>query len=331
MTAPDGGTARPEPHRPTSDRPTSDRPDADRRDADRPASRRALLRTGAAGLTAGIAAGAVGAGTARAAPPAAGRGQGAGDGEFDGKVVLVTGATSGMGEAAARALAGRGAKVFFCGRRARLGREIEADIRRAGGEATYMRTDVRHEDQVRDFVRGCVRRYGRIDVAYNNAGIESPRAARLHEQTLADMEDVWRTNAAGTFLCMKYEIPQMLDQGGGVVVNTASISAEVGFATISPYNASKHAVASLTKVAALEYAPEGVRVTAFAPGAVDTPMLRRAAEAFDLTYEEIAQDYPIRRIVRAEEMAAVMMWLGSSAAAPVVGTDVDVSGGWLTA
>lgn len=297
----------------------------------RAASRRALLRTGTAGLAAGLAAGAAGAGTARAAAPAAGRGQRAGDDEFDGKVALVTGATSGMGEAAARALAGRGARVFFCGRRAHLGREIEADIRRAGGEATYMRTDVRHEEQVRDFVRGCVRRYGRIDVAYNNAGIESPRAAPLHEQTLADMEDVWRTNAAGTFLCMKYEIPQMLAQGGGVVVNTASISAEVGFATISPYNASKHAVASLTKVAALEYAPEGVRVTAFAPGAVDTPMLRRAAEAFGVTYEEIAQDYPIRRIVRAEEMAAVMMWLGSSAAAPVVGTDVDVSGGWLTA
>ncbi|WBB63146.1 SDR family oxidoreductase [Streptomyces sp. WMMC500] len=324
MTAPETEAVRPAEDRPTSGRPTSDRP------ADRPASRRALLRTGTAGLAAGLAAGAVTTGTARAASPAADGGRAAADDEFDGKVVLVTGATSGMGAAAARALAGRGARVFFCGRRARLGREVEAEIRGAGGEATYMRADVRHEDQVRAFVRGCVRRYGRIDVAYNNAGVESPRAARLHEQTLADVEDVWRTNAAGTFLCMKYEIPQMLAQGGGVVVNTASISAEVGFATIAPYNASKHAVASLTKVAALEYAAEGVRVTAFAPGAVDTPMLRRAAEAFGVTYEEIARDYPIRRIVRAEEMAAVMMWLGSSAAAPVVGTDVDASGGWLT-
>jgi NAD(P)-dependent dehydrogenase (short-subunit alcohol dehydrogenase family) len=169
-----------------------------------------------------------------------------------------------------------------------------------------------------------------VDIAYNNAGVESPRAVRLHEQSLRDLTDVWRTNAAGVFLGMKYEIPRMLAQGGGVIVNTASISAEVGFATIAPYNASKHAVASLTKVAALEYAAEGIRVTAFAPGAVDTPMLRRAAEAFGMTYEEIAQAYPIRRIVPAEEMARVMMWLVSADAAPLVGTDVDVSGGYLT-
>jgi NAD(P)-dependent dehydrogenase (short-subunit alcohol dehydrogenase family) len=129
---------------------------------------------------------------------------------------------------------------------------------------------------------------------------------------------------------MKYEIPQMLSQKGGIIVNTASISAEVGFATIAPYNASKHGVASLTKVAALEYAGNGIRVAAFAPGAVDTPMLRRAAQAFGVTYEQIAQDYPIKRIVRAEEMARVMMWLGSAEAAPVIGTDVDVSGGYLT-
>ncbi|MEU6036026.1 SDR family NAD(P)-dependent oxidoreductase [Actinomadura sp. NPDC047616] len=280
-----------------------------------------MLRAGAA---AGLAAGAVlGTGTAAgAAAPAAGR--------LRGKVVLITGATSGIGEAAAVLMAAEGARVFFCGRRANLGRRIESRIRSAGGDATYVRADVRRESDVREFVSACVRRHGRLDIAFNNAGIESPRAVHLHEQSLDDMEKVWRTNVGGTFLAMKYEIPQMRSQGGGVIVNTASISAEVGFATIAPYNASKHGVASLTKVAALEYAAEGVRVTAFAPGAVDTPMLRRAAEAFDMTYEEIAQDYPIKRIVSAEEMARVMMWLGSAEAAPVVGTDVDVSGGYLT-
>ncbi|MGK5529787.1 SDR family NAD(P)-dependent oxidoreductase [Streptomyces sp. URMC 129] len=294
----------------------------------RDASRRRVLRAGAA---AGVTAGAV-AGSARAAAgdgTAAGGG-GGGAGRFSDKVVLITGATSGIGEAAARVLAGEGARVFFCGRRAELGRRVESAIRAAGGDATYVRADVREESQVREFVAACVERHGRIDVAFNNAGVESPRAVRLHEQSRADMEDVWRTNVGGVFLAMKYEIPHMLSRRGGVIVNTASISAEVGFATIAPYNASKHGVAALTKVAALEYAADGIRVVAFAPGAVDTPMLRRAAEAFGVTYEQIAQDYPIRRIVRAEEMARVMMWLGSPEAAPVVGTDVDASGGYLT-
>ncbi|MFC7586454.1 SDR family NAD(P)-dependent oxidoreductase [Nonomuraea antimicrobica] len=193
-----------------------------------------------------------------------------------------------------------------------------------------MRADVTKEGDVRGLVEACVRRHGRIDVAFNNAGIESPRAAPLHEQTLDDFEQVWRTNAAGVFLAMKYEIPHMLRQGAGVIVNTASISAEVGFATISPYNASKHAVASLTKVAALEYADRNIRVNALAPGAVDTPMLERAARAFGVTYEQIAQDYPIKRIVRPQEMARVVMWLASDDATAVVGTDIDASGGFLT-
>ncbi|WP_059008274.1 SDR family NAD(P)-dependent oxidoreductase [Streptomyces specialis] len=287
----------------------------------RDTTRRRVLRAGAAGLTAGAVTGSASAATAGASAPG---------GRFTDKVVLITGATSGIGEAAARALAAEGARVFFCGRRAELGRRVESAIRSAGGDATYVRADVREESQVRAFVAACVERHGRIDVAFNNAGVESPRAVRLHEQSLRDMENVWRTNAGGVFLGMKYEIPQMLSQGGGVIVNTASISAEVGFATIAPYNASKHGVASLTKVAALEYAADGIRVAAFAPGAVDTPMLRRAAEAFGVTYEQIAQDYPIRRIVTAEEMARVMMWLGSPEAAPVVGTDLDASGGYLT-
>jgi NAD(P)-dependent dehydrogenase (short-subunit alcohol dehydrogenase family) len=279
-------------------------------------SRRELLTTGAAA----VAAAALTTGTASASPP----------GRFAGKVVLITGATSGIGEATARTFAEEGAKVFFCGRRAQLGEQVAASIRASGGDATYRRADVRVESQVRDLVDACVRRYGRLDVAVNNAGIESPRAARLHEQTLADLDAVWRTNVAGVFLGMRYEIPRMLAQGGGVIVNTASVSAEVGFATIAPYNASKHAVASLTKVAGLEYAANGIRVNAVAPGAVDTPMLRRAAEAFGMTYEQIAQDYPIRRIVHPDEIARVIMFLASADASAVVGQDLDATGGYLT-
>jgi NAD(P)-dependent dehydrogenase (short-subunit alcohol dehydrogenase family) len=274
----------------------------------------------AAGAAA-VAASALAAATPAAAAPRPGR--------FAGKVVLITGATSGIGEATARAFAGEGARVFFCGRRERLGAHVAASIRAAGGEATFRRADVRDEHEVRDLVDACVRRYGRLDVAVNNAGIESPRAVRLHEQTLDDLEAVWRTNVAGVFLAMKYELPRMLAQGGGAIVNTASVSAEVGFATIAPYNASKHAVASLTKVAGLEYAADGIRVNALAPGAVDTPMLRRAAAAFGMTYEQIAQDYPIRRIVRAEEIARVVMFLASPDASAVVGHDLDATGGFL--
>ena len=248
---------------------------------------------------------------------------------FKGKVVLITGATSGIGKATAIAFAEQGAKVFFCGRRVNLGRAVQRQIRAAGGEATYLRADVRRESDVAAFVAAAVRKYGRIDVAFNNAGIETPNAVPIHEQTLADFENVWRTNTAGVFLSMKYELPHMLKRGRGVIINTASISAEVGFATISPYNASKHGIASLTKVGALEYAEQGIRVNALAPGAVDTPMLRRAAEAFGQTYEELAQDFPIKRIVAASEMATVVMFLASDAASAIHGTDLDASGGYL--
>lgn len=243
--------------------------------------------------------------------------------------MLITGATSGIGKATAIAFAEQGAKVFFCGRRVELGLAVQRQIRTAGGEATYMRADVRRESDVAAFVAAAVRKYGRIDVAFNNAGIETPNAVPIHEQTLADFENVWRTNTAGVFLSMKYELPHMLKRGRGVIINTASISAEVGFATISPYNASKHGIASLTKVGALEYAEKGIRVNALAPGAVDTPMLRRAAAAFGMTYEEIAQDYPVKRIVAASEMATVVMFLASDAASAIHGTDLDASGGYL--
>ncbi|WP_327582615.1 glucose 1-dehydrogenase [Nonomuraea sp. NBC_00507] len=296
-------------------------------------SRRAILTTGATGAVA-LAAGVVSAAAPALAntqnPPAPSTGRADPRGRFAGKVVLITGATSGIGQATAYELARHGAQVFFCGRREELGHRHEREIRQFGGEATYMRADVSKEDDVRALVATCVRRYGRIDIAFNNAGIESPKAAPLHEQTLNDFEQVWRTNAAGVFLAMKYEISHMLQQGAGIIVNTASISAEVGFATISPYNASKHAVASLTKVAALEYADKNIRINALAPGAVDTPMLERAAKAFGVTYEQIAQDYPIKRIVRPQEMARVVMWLASDDATAVLGTDIDASGGYLT-
>jgi NAD(P)-dependent dehydrogenase (short-subunit alcohol dehydrogenase family) len=251
------------------------------------------------------------------------------DGRFASKVVLITGATSGIGEATARAFAAEGATVHFCGRRQELGQQVAQSIVDAGGKATYQPADVRNEGEVKAFVDGCVERYGKIDVAFNNAGIESPPKT-IAEQTLEDWENIMKTNATGIFLSMKYELPVMVNSGGGAIINNASVSGHVGFATISPYSASKHAIMSLTKVAALEYADKNIRVNSISPGAVDTPMLRRALAAWNTDFETVAQDYPIKRIVQPEEIARGVMWLASAEPIAVVGTDIDATGGYLT-
>ena len=251
------------------------------------------------------------------------------DGRFAGKVVLITGATSGIGEATARLFAAEGATVHFCGRRQELGQQVAQSIVDAGGKATYQPADVRNEDEVKAFVNGCVDRYGTIDVAFNNAGIESSPKT-IAEQTFEEWENVMNTNARGVFLSMKYELPVMLDTGGGAIINNSSVSGHVGFSTISPYSASKHAVISLTKVAALEYADKNIRVNSISPGAVDTPMLRRALSAWNTDLETVAQDYPIKRIVAPEEIARGVMWLASAEPIAVVGTDIDATGGYLT-
>lgn len=251
------------------------------------------------------------------------------NGRFADKVVLITGATSGIGEATAKLFAQEGAKVHFCGRREELGAKVARSITEHGGVATYQKADVRNEAEVKAFVDDCVARYGRIDVAFNNAGIESAPKT-VAEQSFKDWENVMNTNARGVFLSMKYELPVMLDTGGGSIINNASVSGHVGFGTISPYSASKHAILSLTKVAALEYADKNIRVNSISPGAVDTPMLRRALEAWNTDLETVAQEYPIKRIVSPEEIARGVMWLASAEPTSVIGTDIDATGGYLT-
>ena len=251
------------------------------------------------------------------------------DGRFADEVVLITGATSGIGEATARAFAAEGATVHFCGRREQLGQQVAQSIVDAGGKASYQKADVKNEAEIKAFIDSCVRRYDRIDIAFNNAGIESAPKT-VAEQTFEDWENVMNTNARGVFLSMKYELPVMLNSGGGAIINNASVSGHVGFATISPYSASKHAILSLTKVAALEYADKNIRINSISPGAVDTPMLRRALAAWNTDLETVAQDYPIKRIVAPEEIARGVMWLASAEPIAVVGTDIDATGGYLT-
>jgi NAD(P)-dependent dehydrogenase (short-subunit alcohol dehydrogenase family) len=292
-------------------------------------SRRQILTTGAigvAGLATTIATQTARANTQNPPQPQASVNP---NGRFAGKVVLITGATSGIGEATARAFAAEGATVHFCGRREALGEQVAQSIRDAGGKATYQRADVRIEDDVEAFVKGCVERYGRIDIAFNNAGIESSPST-ISDRSLEEWMDVMTTNATGVFLSMKHEIPPMLRQGGGAIVNNASVSGHVGFATIAPYSASKHAVISLTKVAALEYADKNIRVNSIAPGAVDTPMLRRALAAWNTNFENVSRDYPIQRIVMPEEIARNVMFLCSDEASCITGMDLDATGGYLT-
>ena len=290
-------------------------------------NRRKAIGAGVVGLAAATISNSAIANTQK--PPAPASSKANSNGRFQGKVVLITGATSGIGEGTAYAFAKEGAKVFFCGRRENLGKQVEAKIKSFGGEATYMQADVRKEADVKALIDACVTKYGRIDIAFNNAGIVNPKIAKLHEQPTEDFLDSMNTNALGTFLSIKYEIPQMLKQGGGVIVNTASISGHRGFTEIGPYSTSKHAVIGLTKIAALEYARNNIRVTSISPGGVDTPMLRRVREQRGVSFEQGSQGIPIGRTNTVEEMARTVMFLSSDEATAFHGSVIDVTGGML--
>lgn len=200
------------------------------------------------------------------------RGQQAKGGRYAGKTVLVTGATSGIGRAAAIAFAAEGARVGFCGRRRDLGQDVERQIRGAGGEATYIRADVRRPEEVRGFVDGVAQKYGGLDIALNNAGIQRP-FTDLHEVSVADWDDVTLTNTRGIFLAMKYEIPHLRARGGGVILVTGSSNQYATRPGLGSYTASKNGVTGLVQAAAIENGTHGIRVVALAPGMTDTPML----------------------------------------------------------
>ena len=285
-------------------------------------SRRQMIAVGAMGMTGAIATSQLKANaqSVPAAPAAPSTGR------FAGKVVLITGGTSGIGETTARSFAREGAIVHFCGRREALGEQVAQSIREAGGRATYQRADVRIPQDVKGFVDRCVSEYGRLDIAFNNAGIFLDPAP-IHELSLATYQDLMATNAMGVFLAMQNEIPQMRQQGGGVIINMSSVSGHVGFANLSPYNSSKHAVMGLTKAAALENADHNIRVVSISPLAVDTPMLRQSFRDQGLTYEEVTPTMVTKRIMTTEEMANAVMFLASDAASSLTGTDLDVTGG----
>ncbi|MBE9108157.1 SDR family oxidoreductase [Nodosilinea sp. LEGE 07298] len=291
-------------------------------------SRRQMLTTGAVGIAGFAAAIATQSAQANTQDPPEPQTSVNPNGRFTGQVVLITGATSGIGEATARAFAAEGATVHFCGRREVLGEQVAQSIRDAGGKAIYQRADVRIEDDVKAFVNSCVEQHGRIDIAFNNAGIFMT-PAEIQDIPLDNFIDILTTNTVGEFLCLKYEIPQMRRQGGGNIINMASVAGHVGFRTTAHYNASKHGVIGLTKAAAQENADHNIRINSISPLAVDTPQLRESFAFQGITYEQAVQGFVTKRIMTTHEMSEAVMFLASNQATSMTGMDLDVTGGQL--
>ena len=249
------------------------------------------------------------------------------DGRFKGKVVAVTGGNSGIGEATVRAFAMEGAKAVFGARRDAIGRQVEADIRSAGGDVTWVQTDVRDPDQVERFIRSATDTYARLDVLFNNAGIFMTPSL-IEDIDIENFEDMMRTNTFGVFYGMNYAIPVMKAQGRGVIINMASVAAHRGFPNTAHYNASKHAVLGLTRAGA-KLAADNIRVASISPLAVDTPMLKESFDHQGLTYEGMAGFFVTPRIMNAHEMAEGVLFLASDAATAFNGMDIDATGGQL--
>ena len=245
---------------------------------------------------------------------------------LEGKVAIITGGTSGIGAVTAGTLAAAGAKVAFNGRREALGREVEDRIRAAGGDVVYIRSDVRDASQMERFVAETVERYGRLDIAFNNAGIDLPPAP-IAETDIAGFDDQVATNLRGVFVAMKYELPHLVLSKGSII-NMASIGGRHAFPNIVAYGAAKAAVIHVTRAAAQEYGRD-VRINAIAPGPIESPMLERVRRDWKVTTEQLVAPYPMQRVGTPEEVASVVLFLASDASSYVSGHVIGIDGGDL--
>jgi NAD(P)-dependent dehydrogenase (short-subunit alcohol dehydrogenase family) len=243
---------------------------------------------------------------------------------FTGKVVLVTGAASGIGRAAAVAFAAEGARVAILDRTADSLKNTGAAVRNTGAEVLTIACDEASPEQVEAAVKQVVERFGQLDVAFNNAGVEN-KATPLHEIELDEWDRILGINLRGTFVCMKHEIAQMVRQGGGVVVNTSSGAGIRGVAGGACYAASKHAIIGMTKSAALDYAKQNIRVNAVLPGNIDTPMMGRFTGG---DIEKAIDLEPVGRLGKPEEIAEAVLWMASDLGGFVTGSSIVVDGGW---
>jgi len=248
--------------------------------------------------------------------------------ELRGKVAIVTGGTSGIGRDAAVLFAKAGAKAVVAGRREAEGKETIDLIRAAGGDGLFVKTDVSRAADVRALVQKTVEKFGRLDVAFNNAGIEGSWSP-IAEQSEEDWDSTIDINLKGVWLCLKYEIQQMLKQGGGgAIVNMASVAGLIGSAGAATYCASKHGVMGLTKSAALETARSGIRVNVVCPAVIDTPMSERLWGAPEANKFALGL-HPIGRFGRPEEIAAAVVWMCSDGASFMTGQSLVLDGGFL--
>jgi NAD(P)-dependent dehydrogenase (short-subunit alcohol dehydrogenase family) len=297
-------------------------------------NRRRILGSTAFGTAAGLLAGLV-AGIGFATPPkAAPIPPRPGRRRFEDKVVAITGATSGIGRAAALQFAAEGAKVAFCGRREALGAEVERQIKAAGGHALYIKADVLQEAEVKAFIDRTVTTWGRLDVAFNNAGITIEKP--VHQYSAEEWDRVLGTNLRGVFLAMKYEIPHMLANDGGTIVVTSSSNALATQAKRSAYTASKRGLVGLVQSAALDYAPQGIRINTLIPGTTDTEFLRKASgndnmpeAVFRVGLNQWLKSNapPIARLATAEEVAAFALALASDEHPFMTGAQMVIDGG----
>ncbi|MDY6781211.1 MAG: SDR family oxidoreductase [Cyanobacteriota bacterium] len=239
------------------------------------------------------------------------------------KVAIVTGGGSGIGRATAIAFAKAGASVVIANRNVERGEEVVQFIGSTGGKAIFQKTDVARSSDVEALVNRTVQEFGRLDIAFNNAGIDGSHLP-LAEQSETDVTNLLDVNVKGVWLCMKYQVAQMLQNGGGAIVNNSSIFGLNGYPTWSVYTATKHAVTGMTKAAALEYAQQGIRINAVAPGPIETPLLEVGTGGDPHSYSGFV---PMGRIGQPEEVANAVVWLCSDAASFVTGHTLPVDGG----
>jgi NAD(P)-dependent dehydrogenase (short-subunit alcohol dehydrogenase family) len=248
---------------------------------------------------------------------------------FEGKVALITGGTAGIGEVTVRHIARLGARTVFVGRDEHDGRRIEYELRRDGAEVVFLKADLSRPEEARRIVAAAVNSYGRLDYAFNNAGT-SGQNGLITDQVEPNFDDVFSLNVKGLFIALQQEICQMLRQGwGGSIVNMASVSGLLAVPGASVYVASKHAVIGLTKSAAIEYGPHGIRVNAVSPGAIRTEMLRNIFGG-DEVLDQMADIHPVRRIGFPEDVADAVAWLFSDYSSYYTGQSLVLDGG-LTA
>lgn len=246
---------------------------------------------------------------------------------FMDKVVLVTGGNSGIGRAAALAFALEGAEVVIAARREDQGNAVVQEIKDAQGRARFVRTDVTKKEDIENLFKVIGDEYGRLDCAFNNAGVSSPTMRRIVNTTMEEWDWMMNTNVKGVWRCMKQEIPLMLKQGGGAIVNNSSIAGICTEVGLSIYAASKHAVLGLTRAAALDYAYRKVRINAVCPGFIHTPMLEEPWQLNPQIRDLTVAMVPMKRFGKPEEIASAVLWMCSDEASFMTGKEMVIGGG----